>query len=74
MFLYHVGNHFLHTVKSHFSVKQLQVVAMSFTFVLSNMTVLKSSPVYGWACVFCFIGQRLVLKSRKPPFLLQPAT
>lgn len=74
MFLYHVGNHFPLTVKSHFSVKQLQVTVMSFTFVLANMTVLKSSPGYGWACVFCFIGKRLLLKSRKPPFLLQPAT
>lgn len=52
MFHYHVGNHFLLTVKSHFHVKQLQVVVMSFTFVLSNMMMLKSSPAYGWACIF----------------------
>lgn len=38
MFHYHVGSHFLLTVKSHFHVKQLQVVVMSFTIVLSNMS------------------------------------
>lgn len=35
------------TVKPHLLLKQSQVILMSFIFVLSNMIVLKSSPVNG---------------------------
>lgn len=55
------------TMKTHLLVKQSQVVLVSFLFVLSNMTVLKSSPANGWACVLCLMGGRLAVKGKNPP-------